>query len=93
MERSGTGRVNFEERFGNPDRTTLTLPLIQSETYSLGTSLVTSDEVGDEANKKKIIAFCDEPRSKAEIQKYFCIKSERYTRQRLIMSLLSERDN
>ena len=93
MERSGTGRVNFEERFGNPDRTTLTLPLIQSETSSFGISLVTSDKVGDEANKKKIIAFYDEPRSKAEIQKYFCIKSERYARQRLIMSLLSERDN
>ena len=29
-----------------------------------------SDEVGDEAKMNKILAFCQEPRSKAEIQKH-----------------------
>ena len=81
-----------EEKFGegNPDRTVLILPL----TTNLGTSLVTGDEVsdeaGDEAKKSRIIDFCKEPRSKTEIKEHIGIKSERYIRQKLIMPLLTE---
>lgn len=46
-----------------------------------------SDQAGDEA---KLLDFCSEPKSKAEIQQYMGIKSERYIRQKLIMPLLEK---
>ncbi len=81
-----------EELFGGgtPDRTILTLPLKSSSVTDLVTSDEAGDEVGDEAKKKKIIAFCRQPRSKAEIQKLLDISSERYIRQKLIIPLLNE---
>ena len=42
----GLEKPEVEERFGNPDRTTLTLPLIQSEAANLGTFITTSGEEG-----------------------------------------------
>lgn len=80
---AGLIEPKVEEYFGSgePDRTILILPLISSSS----SGLVTSDEAGDEA---KLLAFCSEPRSKAEIQQYLGIKSERYVRQKLIIPLL-----
>ena len=50
-----------------------------------------SDEAGDEAgDEAKLLDFCSEPKSKAEIQQYMGIKSERYIRQKLIMPLLEK---
>lgn len=74
-------------RDGNPTRTTLTLPLTSS-----ATSYVTSDEASDEAGDEveKLLAFCEKPRSKNEIQKYMGIKSERYIRQQFIIPLLED---
>ena len=88
----GLEEPEVEERFGNPDRTTLTLPLIQSEATNLGTFITTSGEEGGEEKKKQIIAFCREPRSKTEIKEYLEIKSERYVREKLITPLLKNGD-
>ena len=85
-----------EEMFGggNPDRTILTLPLGSNLGTSLGTNLGTSlgtgNEASDETKKKLIIKFCEEPRSKAEIQQYLNISSERYVRQKLLTPLLED---
>ena len=79
---------------GTPDRTILTLPLGTDLGTDLGTNLGTNVGTnlgtGDEVNKKRIIEFCKEPRSKAEIQKYLKISSESYVRQKLLMPLLEE---
>ena len=57
---------------------------------NLGTDLGTS-AYDDEVDKKKlIIEFCVRERSKAEIQEYLKIKSERYVRQKLITPLILE---
>lgn len=81
-----------EEMFGGgtPDRTILTLPLRSILITNIVTSDEASDEAGDEGKKKRIIDFCQEPRSKAEIQKHLNISSERYIRQKLIIPLLEE---
>lgn len=81
-----------EEKFGGgePDRTILTLPLRSTLITNLVTGDEASDEAGDEAKKKRIIEFCQEPRSKAEIQKHLNISSERYIRQKLMIPLLEE---
>ena len=81
-----------EERFGNSDRTILTLSLIHYETSSLGTSSITNLVTGDgarEGAKTRGIQFCDAPRTKNEIQKHLEIKSDRYIRQGIIQPLLS----
>ena len=39
-------------------------------------------------DKERLLAFCDVPRSKAEIQAYLGIKSESYTRQKILLPLL-----
>jgi len=85
---AGLAAPMVEELFGNgnPDRTILTLPLESN----LGTNLGTGDEASDEARKKSIIEYCREPKSKAEIQQYFNISSERYVRQELLKPLLEE---
>ena len=78
-----------EEQFGadKPDRTIINLPLLSA---NLGTDLGTS-AYDDEVDKKKlIIEFCVRERSKAEIQEYLKIKSERYVRQKLITPLILE---
>ena len=86
-----------EEFFGNgePDRTILILPLITSSSLDLGYSDEVSDEVSDEAgdevsDEAKLLAFCSEPKSKAEIQEFMGINSERYIRQKLIIPLLEK---
>ena len=79
----------IEERFGEgiPDRTFLVLPLTSNK--NLGTSLGTNDEADDDSAKKVLLLkYCDEPRSKREIQEYLGITSERYVRQMLIYPLL-----
>ena len=83
---AGLAAPVIEEMFGGktPDRTILTMPLAFGSGTSLGTNLGT----GDEANKKRIIEFCQKPRSKAEIQKHLGISSERYVRQKLLTPLL-----
>ncbi|WP_049895931.1 ATP-binding protein [Oribacterium sp. NK2B42] len=78
-----------EEQFGadKPDRTIINLPLLSA---NLGTDLGTS-AYDDEVDKKKLILeFCVRERSKAEIQEYLKIKSERYVRQKLITPLILE---
>lgn len=81
-----------EERMGSgaPDRTMLKLPLTSTYITSPVTGDEESDIAGDEDKKKRILAFCKEPRSKAEIQEHLGIKSERYVRQKLMIPLLSE---
>ena len=81
-----------EEMFGGgtPDRTILTLPLENNFVTDLVTGDEASDEAGNEAKKRIILDFCQEPRSKAEIQKHLDIRSERYVRQKLIIPLLEE---
>ena len=81
-----------EELFGDvtPDRTILTLPLVGNSVTGFVTGDEDSDEAGDEDKKQLIIDFCQESRSKAEIQKYLNIRSERYIRQKLITPLLEE---
>ena len=88
-----------EEKFGggNPDRTILTLPLTSSSAYfgsnsvtGEGVSSEASDEAGNEAKKNKLLAFCAEPRSRAEIQTHLGIKTERYVKRQLMDPLLSD---
>ena len=81
-----------EEIFGGnvPDRTILTLPLAGNFVTSDEAGDEASDEAGDEANMRKILAFCQVPRSKAEIQNHLKIGSERYVRQKLMIPLLEE---
>ncbi|MDO4796559.1 MAG: hypothetical protein Q4A01_00900 [Coriobacteriales bacterium] len=85
-DEEGYDAPTVEERFGAdvPDRTTLTLPLVAS----LGTSLGTSEQAGDQA--ERLLEFCSEPRSKGEIQRHLGISSERYVRQELIRPLLDD---
>ena len=84
-----------EEKFGegNPDRTILTLPLL-SKSSTLGTNITTntttSGDVSDEDKFQIILAFCDSPRSRAEIQERLGIKSERYVREKLLAVLLKD---
>ena len=88
---------------GIPDRTFLVLPLTSNKNLgtslgtnlgtslgtSLGTNLGTNDEADDDSAKKVLLLkYCDEPRSKREIQEYLGITSERYVRQMLIYPLL-----
>ena len=82
---AGYDAPTVEERFGAdvPDRTTLTLPLVPA---SLGTSLGTGEQAGDQA--ERLLEFCETPRSKGEIQEHLGIRSERYARQELIKPLL-----
>lgn len=89
---AGLATPIIEELFGGgtPDRTILTLPLAFGSGTSLGTNLGTNLGTGDEANKKRIIEFCQKPRSKAEIQKHLGISSERYVRQKLLTPLLKK---
>lgn len=89
---AGLDEPRVEEKFGGgaPDRTILTLPLSISSITNLVTSDEASDEVGDEAKMNKILAFCQEPRSKAEIQMHLGISSERYVRQKLMIPLLDK---
>ena len=78
-----------EERFGNPDRTTMTLPLTSSQ----GTGLITTPFTGEgvsEGAKTKVLQFCEMPRTKNEIQEHLGIRSDRYIRQRVIQPLLSD---
>ena len=86
-------KLVVEEFFGggHPDRTVLTLPLRSENT--LGTSLGTSFDINVEADselakRRLLLEFCQEPRSKKEIQEYLNIASERYVRQVLIYLLL-----
>ena len=89
---AGLAAPVIEELFGGgtPNRTILTLPLAFGSGTSLGTNLGTNLGTGDEANKKRIIEFCQKPRSKAEIQKHLGISSERYVRQKLLTPLLKK---
>ena len=85
----GLAEPEVEERFGNPDRTTLTLPLTSSDnTTDITTNITTSGDVEDKL--QVIISFCDEPRSRGEIQEHLGIKSDRYIRERLLSVLLKD---
>lgn len=81
-----------EEIFGggSPDRTILTLPLNVIPVTSLVTGDEVSDIAGDKDKKGKILTFCQNARSKAEIQEYLGISSERYVRQKLMIPLIEE---
>lgn len=83
----------------------LTLPLvavrINGTGTGLGTNLVTddqaSDQAGDQANDptvedniERLLYFCKEPRSKAEIQKFLNVKSTRYVWQHYIIPILND---
>ena len=90
---AGLIEPSVEELFGSgePDRTILILPLMQSSSLSLSTGDKAGDEAGDEAGDvTKLLTYCSEPKSKAEIQRYMGIKSERYVRQKLIIPLLEK---
>ena len=54
----------------------------------LGTNSTTSGDDGGEDKTKMVLIFCEEPRSKAEIQEQLSIKSERYVREKLLTPLL-----
>ena len=83
-----------EERFGNPDRTALTLPLVSSETsvQSLGTSSTEADtEVKLKPDKlNKLLEFCTEPRSKQEMMDFCEIKIKKYFRENIVKPMLRE---
>lgn len=85
-----------EEKFGNPDRTILTLPLVSSVGYAIGTNtttdITTNTTTGGDVEDKLqvIISFCDQPRSRAEIQERLGIKSDRYVREKLLSVLLED---
>ena len=53
-------------------------------------SMTTSDDAGDDDKLQAIITFCDEPRSRAEIQEHLGIKSERYIKEKLLAELLKD---
>lgn len=62
----------------------------------LGTYFTTTGEEGGEESgeekQRRLIVFCGEPRSKAEIQSFLELKSERYVREELITPLLKRGD-
>lgn len=76
-----------------PDRTTITMPLVSNFTTSLGTSGgEVSGEAGGEVrleDETKVIDYCQTPRSKKDIQEYLDIKSERYVREKIINPMLN----
>ena len=55
---------------------------------NIGTNIGRSAYDEEDIVKEKFLAFCDVPRSKAEIQAYLGIKSESYTRQKILLPLL-----
>ena len=75
----GLEKPVVEEKFGNPDRTILTLPLISNLGTDIGTNITTNITTGGDVEDKLqvIISFCTEPRSRAEIQERLGIKSDR----------------
>ena len=94
---AGLMEPTVEEFFGSgePDRTILILPLIPSSSPGLDVRYEVSDEAGDEvsdevSDEAKLLSFCSEPKSKAEIQEFMGINSERYIRQKLIIPLLKK---
>ena len=67
----------------------MTLPLTSSDnTTDITTNITTSGDVEDKL--QVIISFCDEPRSRGEIQEHLGIKSDRYIRERLLSVLLKD---
>lgn len=86
-------KPDIEEQIGDdkPDRTMLTLPLVNS----LDTSSTTSGTAGgaDSGTAEKVatlLKFCIEPKTKNEIQSFLNIKSTRYLREKIINPLLKE---
>lgn len=91
-DRAGYDAPVVEEQFGAdvPDRTTLTLPLVEA---SLGTSMTTSEHasehVGEHADKHDaVLQFCTEPRTRDEIQRFLGINSRRYVQLEILQPLL-----
>ena len=90
----GLEKPLVEERFGNPDRTTLILPLVSSETsvQSLGTGSTEADtEVKLKPDKlNRLLEFCTKPRSKQEMMDFCEIKTEKYFRENIVKPMLRE---
>ena len=61
-----------------------------NNTTNITTSDDVGDDVGDDDKLEIIIGFCEEPRSRAEIQEKLRIKSERYIREKLLAVLLKD---
>jgi len=62
-----------------------------SSITNLGTGEGASEGAGEVADKiEKLLQFCSEPKSKAEIQGFMGIKSDRYVRQKVIQPLVAE---
>ena len=59
-------------------------------TTNTTTNITTSGDVSDDDKLEIIVAFCDESRSRAEIQEKLGIKSERYIREKLLAVLLKD---
>ena len=79
-----------EETFGTEEEEKNdTLPHV---TEVLDTNITTDSEEGNEEKKNLLIAFCEKERSRAEIQEYLGIKSERYVREKVIAPLLKTGD-
>lgn len=91
-DRAGYDAPVVEEQFGAdvPDRTTLTLPLVEA---SLGTSMTTSEHAGEHAGEHAdkhdaVLQFCTEPRTRDEIQRFLGINSRRYVQLEILQPLL-----
>ena len=54
----------------------------------IGTNIGRSAYDEEGIDKERLLAFCDVPRSKTEIQAHLGIKSESYTRQKMLLPLL-----
>ena len=54
----------------------------------IGTNIGRSAYDEEGIDKERLLAFCDVPRSKTEIQAHLGIKSESYTRQKILLPLL-----
>lgn len=80
------------KKFGNPDRTTLTLPLIQSEisVQSLG---IGSIEATTEVKVKPELEFCTEPRCKQEMMGFCKIKTEKYFRENIVKPMIDSQNH
>ena len=63
-------------------------PILTNTTTDITTNTTTGGDVEDKL--QVIISFCDQPRSRAEIQERLGIKSDRYVREKLLSVLLED---
>jgi predicted HTH transcriptional regulator len=91
-DRAGYEAPTVEEQFGAgvPDRTTLTLPLVEA---GLGASMATGGYAGGHAGEQAdlfdaTLRFCSVPRTRNEIREHLGLQSRRYVLEEVIRPLL-----